>query len=122
MIELIRKGQYKLIETRKGIKILTLGKDVSFVWITVGDIGEILAATHKSHKVDHILAIGDYRIYNVKDEPNITDLIHLELFVGKNKWQGYLLLTGLPINKKIRSRIVPTIEVITNKKKYISLI
>lgn len=61
-----------------------------------------------------IIAIReDYRIYKVKNEPKLIDLLHLELSVGKNKWQGYLLLTGLPTKNKIRSRIVPSEEIIS---------
>lgn len=77
------------------------------------DIGEILVTSHKKHKTDAILAIGKYRLYEVKDEPNLTDLHHLELYVGDNTWQGYLLTTGLPNEKKRRSRIIPTDEIIT---------
>jgi hypothetical protein len=33
--------------------------------------------------------------------------------VGKGTWQGYLLPTGLPDDKKKRNRIIPTDEVIT---------
>jgi hypothetical protein len=41
----------------------------------------------------------------------------LELSVGGGQWQGYLLLTGLPTAKKIRSRIEPTDEIIAKQKK-----
>ena len=38
-------------------------------------------------------------------------------------WQGFLLLTGLPTKNKIRSRMVPTNEMISSKraKKRISI-
>ena len=111
MIKLIEQGSYTLIETKRQVKILSLEKSV-FVWLSAGEIGEILVASHNPHKTDHVLALGRYRIYEVKDEPEITDLIHLELLVGGGTWQGYLLLTGLP-NGKRRSRIVPTKEIIT---------
>lgn len=111
MIKLLQQGTYRLIETKRQIKILSLDRGV-FAWITAGKLGEILVASHNLHKADHVLASGRYRIYEVKDEPNITDLVHLELLVGDGKWQGYLLPTGLP-NGKRRRRIVPTNEVIT---------
>jgi len=113
MIKVVREGSYKLVETKGQIKILTLDGKSVFAWINLKNIGEILVASHNPHKTDHILALGRYRMYKVKDEPKLVDLNHLELFVGNGKWQGYLLPTGLPENKKKRSRIMPTRETIT---------
>lgn len=113
MIKLIREGQYTLIETKGQTKIITLNSKKLFAWINAADIGEILVTSHKSHKIDHILAMGKYRMYEVKDEPKLTDLVHLELLVGEGVWQGYLLPTGLPNDKKKRNRIIPTNELIT---------
>jgi hypothetical protein len=113
MIRVIEEGKYQLIETKRQTKILNLDNKRTFAWINASDIGEILVTTHKKHKTDNILAIGRYRLYGVKDEPNLTDLQHLELYVGDNTWQGYLLTTGLPKNEKKRSRIIPTNEMIT---------
>lgn len=112
MIKVLKRGSYTLIETRKGIKVLKLGRK-SYVWINVSGIGEILVSTHRKHYTDHILGTGSFRLYDVKEEPEITDLMHLELLVGEGKWQGYLLLKGLPTDEKKRNRIVPTSEVIT---------
>jgi hypothetical protein len=113
MITVIRNGTYQLIETKAQTKILTLDGRQSFAWINAADIGEILVASHKRHKTDHILAKSRYRLYDVKDEPDLTDLIHLELYVGERTWQGYLLPTGLPSGDKKRNRIIPTKEVVT---------
>lgn len=113
MIKLIREGTYNLIETKGQTKILTLDNKDVFAWVNAKDIGEILVATHKSHKTDCILSIGTYRIYDVKKEPKLADITHLELSVGDGKWQGYFLLSGLPTEKKKRNRIIPTNEVIT---------
>lgn len=112
MILLIRQGEYTLVETKGQTKILSLDKN-KFAWINAEDIGEILVSSHKPHSVDHVLSIGKYRLYEVKDEKNLTDLTHLELLVGDSTWQGYLLTTGLPTAKKIRGRIIPTREIIT---------
>lgn len=112
MIKLIEEGQYKLIETRGQTKILILAERL-FAWVNAKDIGEILVTSHKTHKVDHILSIGNYRLYEVKDEKDLTDVIHLELFIGDGRWQGYLLPTGLPTDTKKRNRIIPTHEIIT---------
>ena len=112
MIKLLDQGEYILIETKGQTKILSLGKR-EYAWINPEEIGEILVKTYKKHWVDHILAVGKYRIYGVKDEKKLVDMLHLELFVGNGLWQGYLLPTGLPNTLKKRSRIIPTREIIT---------
>jgi len=115
MITLLTNGTYKLIETRRNTKILSLDdndKRHAYAWINAGDIGEILVTTHKSHRVDHMLAVGKFRLYEVKSEPELTDLIHLELLVGDGVWQGYLLPLGMPNGVKKR-KIIPTNEIIT---------
>lgn len=113
MIKLVQSGHYTLIETKGQTKILTLDSRQTFAWVHVDEIGEILITSHKSHKIDHLLASGKYRLYEVEDEPKLTDLLHLELLVGEGVWQGYLLTTGLPTDKKRRNRIIPTQEIIT---------
>ena len=114
MIKLIDNGHYSLIQTHKQTKIITLGSK-TFAWVVAGKIGEILVFSHKAHEIDHILALGNYRTYEVEDEPDLVDLLHLELFVGEGKWQGYILPTGLPTDAKKRSEIIPTKEIITIK-------
>lgn len=113
MIQLIRRGEYSLIETKGETKILSLDNQASFAWVSASEIGEILVSTHKKHWVDHILALGKYRLYKVKDEIDLIDTLHLELFVGEGVWQGYLLPTGFPNKEKMKSRIIPTREIIT---------
>ena len=112
MIQIIRDGQDELIETKNQTKILYLDDKV-FAWVNVAEIGEILVYSHNPHVTDTILALGSYRIYIVDDEKDLTDLEHLELFVGKGRWQGYLLPTGLPTKKDVKKRIIPTQEIIT---------
>ncbi len=113
MIQLIRSGDYRLIETKAHTKILSFDGKSTFAWINADEIGEILITSHNPYMTDNILALGKYRIYDVKDEPDLTDLQHLELFVGEGKWQGYLLPTGLPNNNDKRKRIIPTNEIVT---------
>ncbi len=113
MVKVIKTGNYTLIETKEQTKILTLDDTQTFAWVNVVDIGEILVTSHKVHKADAILAIGRYRLYDVDDEPNLSDQLHMELCVGEGVWQGYLLPTGLPSDTKKRNRIIPTNEVIT---------
>lgn len=113
MIKMLAEGHYKLLETKQQTKILILDDKKTFAWVNVIDIGEILVTSHKSHHTDTVLAVGRYRLYDIKDEPTLTDLYHLELHVGNGTWQGYLLPTGLPDDKKKRNRIIPTNEIIT---------
>jgi hypothetical protein len=119
MITVLQKGAYQLIETKGHVKILTLdGK--TYAWIAIEGIGEILVSSHNPHKTDHILAIGAYRLYEVDDEPQLSDQQHLELNVGERAWQGYLLPTGLPTNQKKRARIIPTKEIVTYNRVFSS--
>ncbi len=113
MIQLLSSGNYTLSETTGQTKILILDDKKIFAWVNAVEIGEILVTSHKKHPVDTLLAVGPYRLYKVKDEPKLTDLTHLELFVGDGIWQGYLLPTGLPDDEKKRNRIIPTREIIT---------
>lgn len=113
MIQLIKSGQYRLIETKRQTKILILDSKKTYAWINADRIGEILITSHRSHVTDNILSTGAYRIYDVKKEPDLSDQLHLELFVGEGTWQGYLLPTGLPTDEDKRNRIIPTGEIIT---------
>lgn len=112
MIKKITSGSYSLTETFDRTKILTLD-DAKYAWINAHEIGDILVATKRKFSPLQVVAQGNYRLYDVKNEPDLTDLEHLELFVGDGKWQGYLLPTGLP-NGRVRKRIVATKETITN--------
>lgn len=111
MITLLKAGAYRLIETRKHVKILYLDDD-AFAWIIARRIGEILVSVRKQHKTDCTLSIGAYKLYDVEDEPQLTDVQHLELEIGNGKWQGYLLLSGLPSRADPKVRIIPTPELI----------
>lgn len=119
MISLRRTGLYKLIETKNNTKILYLDNDV-YAWLELKNIGEILAVSRKAHKTDCIFGMGHYYIYDVHDEPFLSDQQHLELEVDRDTytWQGYLLLSGLPDDNKKRGRIIPTNEIITGNRRY----
>lgn len=117
MITLLRNGYYKLAETKRQIKILYLDDKV-YAWVETSPIGEILVASYRSHKTDCILATGRFRLYDVADEPALSDQLHLELETGRDTWQGYLLLSGLPGAHKKRGRIIPTSEIITGNPAY----
>lgn len=117
MINLLKSGSYKLIETKHHTKVLYLdGK--TYAWVEPANIGEMLVASRNLHKTDCVLSTGRYYLYDVDDEPFLSDQIHLELEVGSKQWQGYLLLSGLPDLEKKRGRIIPTQEIITGNPKF----
>jgi hypothetical protein len=113
MIKLLQTGNYHLIETHGHTKILNLNGKKTYAWVVAGNIGEILVTSHRAHRVDHTLAAGKYRLYDVKDEKNFRGVTHLELLVGQGLWQGYTLPKGLPDEIKTRNIIIPTNELIT---------
>ena len=112
MITYLRKGTYTLVETHGQTKVLKLDEQETFAWIWAENIGELLVYSHNPHQTDHILCKGEYTLISVEDEPEFTDLIHLQLEVGSGSFQGYLLPTGLPSEEDKRKRIIPTTEVI----------
>lgn len=113
MIKIVKQGNYRMIETKRNTKLLILDDKKTYAWINIKDIGEILVSTQKHFATDAVLASGKYRVYQVKNEEDFTDLMHLELYVGNTLWQGYLLPTGFPTAKSKRHRIIPTNEIIT---------
>jgi len=115
MIKLLEKGIYRLIWAKDRQRMLYLG-DQGYLWSHAKGIGELLTFSKHPHKLSYTITEGKYRIYAVKNEPKYVDLRHLELSVKSGVWQGYLLLTGLPTKGKIRSRIVPTDEVISSMR------
>lgn len=117
MITLHKAGIYRLIETKHHTKILYLDDD-TYAWAEPVNIGEILVTSHNIHKADCVLGTGVYHLYEAYEEPTLSDQQHLELEVGNNTWQGYLLPTGLPNDVKKRSRIIPTRELITGNPLY----
>ncbi|MDL2341669.1 MAG: hypothetical protein QFB87_01145 [Patescibacteria group bacterium] len=117
MILPLRNGQYKLIETKHNTKVLYLDNNI-YAWVEPASIGEILVVSHKIHHTDYVLSMGQYKLYDVIDEPELSDQMHLELEVGAKQWQGYLLLTGLPDSHHLRARIIPTAETITGNPQY----
>lgn len=116
MISLVNSGDYRMIETKADTKVLELDGS-TFAWVNAKGIGEILVTTHRQHKTDAILSVGRFKLYEVKNEQGIADLQHLELEVGTDVWQSYLLLTGLPTDERKRTRIIPSQDHITGDEK-----
>ncbi|MDP2671184.1 MAG: hypothetical protein Q8P13_01850 [bacterium] len=114
MIKLERSGNYKIIETSEETRVLALDESENYAWVYAGgEIGEILVATKKKFVGHYTLVRGKYRLYEVEGELGLSTGFHLELYVGEGSWQGYLLPTGLPKNKNIRNKILPSSQIIT---------
>lgn len=114
MITLLESGWYKLTETKGGTKMLFLD-DHAYAWVYAKGIGEMLVASYREFSDDAVLSLGQFKLYDVEDEEEYSDHLHLELEVANGSWQGYLLLTGLPDGRKKRARIVPTTELISRE-------
>ncbi len=115
MIKLTQQGNYVLVSTKDHKTLLSLD-GTHYLWSYAPKIGDLLTFSKHEHASDYVMARGNYRLYTVKNEATLVDLEHLELAVGRGKWQGYLLLTGLPTASKLRSRIVATEEIISGKR------
>lgn len=113
MISVLNRGSYTLFETKQHTNMLTLDKKETYAWVHLQNKSEILVTSYVLHTIDHMLSIGNYRLYKVENEPGLTDQIHLELSIGQGMWQGYLLPNGLPSEKKKKNRVIPTHECIT---------
>ncbi len=115
MIKLTQQGDYVLASTKDHKTVLSLD-GTHYLRSYAPKIGDLLTFSKHEHDTDYVIARGNYRLYKVKNEATLVDLEHLELAVGRGAWQGYLLLTGLPTARKLRSRIVATREVISGKQ------
>lgn len=113
MIAVLQRGLYRLLQTKSQTKILIFDDRDIYAWVDIGNGGEILIVSDKNFEDGTLLCLGSYRMYKVKDEQNLSNDIHLELQVGLGEWQGYILPTGLPTNKKKRSSILATKELVT---------
>ena len=111
MIHLVKRGDYTLLETKHRTKVLSLDNKEQYAWIHAKGIGDVLVRSRKKHHSANILAAGKYRVCDVENEPGIADSPHLELSLGNGRWQGYLLLNGLP-KYNDKNRIIPTDEII----------
>lgn len=115
MIRVIKEGKYRLSETKERSRILDLD-NVQYARISASSTGDILATTHNSRIAEQLLAMGKYRMYEVKDESEFADGTHLELHICCQVWQGYLLPMGQPMDTKERVQIIATNEVISDPK------
>ncbi len=112
MIKLLEKGTYRLGLNKAKQRLLFLGEH-RYVWSHTNKAGDTLSVYKEPYKLGSILEEGVYKVYKVKNEPKYVDLHHLELLPQPGTRQGYLVLTELPTDQKVESRILPTSEIIT---------
>lgn len=117
MIKLLESSTYKLVETKNNLKALMLDDRDFFLWKNYGCSGKLEYIRFDPGQVCCLLNINNYRLYEVKDEPNLTAGMHLELHVGKRKWQSYLIEKGLPTIKNKKKPVASTNETITKARK-----
>ena len=113
MITPTSRGTFKLLETKRGQRVLYLNDEI-YEFVTPN---RIRSSFRKYHKSDCVLSAGRFQIYFVSVENHITEHWHLELEVGANIWQGYLLPQGLPGEEFYVTRLLPTSEIISKNRK-----
>lgn len=109
-----RHGQYTMFETPTGTRILALGSDLWFAWVT-GDQGELLVRSDAGHEQDRTVQEGEYYLVDVQNDPSFTDVPHLFL-EREGKFQEIILPNGLPTDDDIQKRVVATDKTITREK------
>jgi len=111
MIQVLKHGEYRLDEAETLSRIFILDNSKYFNWNT--SAGELTDCTKDKPKINSTLSIGKYFLYNVTNETILTNCLHLELLLGKRKWQAYILPLGFPTKKQRNVKILPTKEIIT---------
>lgn len=110
MIKILKRGSYQLYEIDNFTKMFCLDNLRTYKWMNTTT--EFFENQNNIQPIT-TLAIGRYFLYDVNEEEALTNLQHLELYLGKRTWQGYLLPGGLPTKKEKKKKIVPTEEIIT---------
>lgn len=101
-----RQGNYKLLKTSHGHRILDLNDGAFYAWVE-GQYGEILVQTDKDHEFVETLQEGEFRYVDFTDDPEYTDMPHLFL-QEKNKYREIVLPNGLPTDKDHQKKLVDT--------------
>jgi hypothetical protein len=107
MITVLAAGEYILKDNGHDSRMLVLD-DQSYSWYD-----ESLEFSHANSFSLNILTRGNYRIYQVEGERNLTPGVHLEMSTGGSHWQGYVLPEGLPNWFNYRRLMIPTSELVS---------
>jgi hypothetical protein len=101
-----RHGRYELFETPRENRILALGNDLWFAWVT-GEQGEILVRSDDDHERAQTIQEGEFYLVDFETDPSFTDVPHLFLEQG-SRFQEVILPNGLPTHDDPQKRIVQT--------------
>jgi hypothetical protein len=101
-----RHGRYELFETPRENRILSLGSDLWFAWVT-GEQGEILVRSDEDHERARVIQEGEFYLVDVQADPSFTDVPHLFL-EREGRFQEIILPNGLPTDDDPQRRVVQT--------------
>jgi hypothetical protein len=101
-----RNGRYELYETPRDNRILTLGSDLWFAWVT-GEQGELLVRSDEDHERARTIQEGEYYLVDFQSDPSFTDVPHLFL-EREGSYQELILPNGLPTHDDTQKRVVQT--------------
>lgn len=120
MIRLIQWGRYRLAIIAEGNTIMSIdGRTYSlFSNSNTLELFDELAASIRAEAAI-TLHHGDYRMYDVYDELDLAETIHLELEDEDGYVKSYLLPHGLPEESRRQVRQLPTTQQITNESRNI---
>jgi len=101
-----RHGRYTLFETPRSNRILVLGDNQWFAWVS-GQQGEILVRSEDEHDRERTIQEGEFYLVDFEDDPDFTDVPHL--FLSRNgDFQEVILPNGLPTDDDVQKRVVAT--------------
>jgi hypothetical protein len=101
-----RKGKYELFETSSGNRILALGLNDWYAWVT-GQQGEILVRSDADHDRARTVQAGEYYLVDFEDDPKFSDVPHL--FLQQNgAFREVIVPNGLPTDDETPKRVVGT--------------
>lgn len=101
-----RHGRYTLFETPRSNRILVLGDNQWFAWVS-GQQGEILVRSDDEHERERTIQEGEFYLVDFENDPDFTDMPHL--FLGHNgEFLELILPNGLPTDDDVQKRVVAT--------------
>lgn len=109
-----RHGRYELYETPRDNRILTLGSDLSFAWVT-GAQGEILVRSDEDHERARTIQEGEFYLVDFQSDPSFTDVPHLFL-EREGSYRELILPNGLPTHDDTQKRVVQTEKTVSREE------
>jgi hypothetical protein len=109
-----RHGRYTMFETPNGNRILALGENLWFAWVT-GDQGELLVRSDSDHERDRTIQEGEYYLVDFENDESFTGVPHL--FLEENDaFREIILPNGLPTESDTQKRVVGTEKAIARNE------